>query len=610
MLRLIALILAGAWLVSGSALAQDQFDETVGEAVEQTQSEAEAPAEVVQFLRDRRPASELSDDELSQRAAQARQLAKIRGLSPQFRDELRTVSEELRAERQARMASKQEEQPPQQEAVIPEPQAGNAEPPAGNAESAPAEALKPAGASAEVAEFLADQRSPGDLSNEELGQRSRQARKLSAIQGLNGSTKRQLRDVSRALQSEQAARQKAAAQTAEPESVGKQAETAPPEPVAPETKAEKPEADKIEAVAPAPPEIEKQAREILADEKPAEELTDEGLSERLKDMRSVLQEPGLSKKEQRALRKKLQADREVLRTRIARTEPQAEAPKANPDAAPVEPVKQREHSRMDTEWPARDVLRDRRPSDGLQTGQLRRRIAVYRDAMANNQYAQDERDFWRSGYERDRRELRRRMFDQRRERADYWDVQRRQGNLDINVNIGLGRGNDMDDIWADEVDDDEIEEQLLAAPRRQVQRRYSIEDFEDEPELRELMPGVEIDTIRFGFNEAFVREEEIDNLDRIAETVEKILAARPGEVFLIEGHTDAVGSNAYNLALSRQRAQAVKEALTTYYVIPAKNLETIGYGERYLKIPTDEPEQENRRVGLRRVTPLVGELDD
>ena len=92
--------------------------------------------------------------------------------------------------------------------------------------------------------------------------------------------------------------------------------------------------------------------------------------------------------------------------------------------------------------------------------------------------------------------------------------------------------------------------------------------------------------------------------------MEKILAARPGEVFLIEGHTDAVGSAAYNLSLSRQRSQAVKEALTTYYVIPARNLETIGYGERYLKIPTDEPEQENRRVGLRRVTPLVGELED
>jgi outer membrane protein OmpA-like peptidoglycan-associated protein len=238
-------------------------------------------------------------------------------------------------------------------------------------------------------------------------------------------------------------------------------------------------------------------------------------------------------------------------------------------------------------------------------------MAVYRDAMGSDQYAQEERDLWRSGYERDRRELRRRMVDERREREAYWGEQRRGGKLEIDINVGVGQGGPPpEEIWADEVDDEEIEDQLLAAPRRQVQRRYSIEDFEEEPELREVMPGVEIDTIRFGFNEAFVREEEIGNLDRIAEAVEKILAARPGEVFLIEGHTDAVGSDAYNLKLSRQRAQAVKEALITYYVIPADNLETIGYGERYLKIPTDEPEQENRRVGLRRVTPLVGELDD
>jgi outer membrane protein OmpA-like peptidoglycan-associated protein len=67
-----------------------------------------------------------------------------------------------------------------------------------------------------------------------------------------------------------------------------------------------------------------------------------------------------------------------------------------------------------------------------------------------------------------------------------------------------------------------------------------------------------------------------------------------------------VGSDAANLALSRQRAQAVKEALTTYYVIPAENLKTAGLGERYLKIPTQQPEAENRRVSLARITALVG----
>jgi outer membrane protein OmpA-like peptidoglycan-associated protein len=115
--------------------------------------------------------------------------------------------------------------------------------------------------------------------------------------------------------------------------------------------------------------------------------------------------------------------------------------------------------------------------------------------------------------------------------------------------------------------------------------------------------------VHFGFGEGFLREEEIDKLDRIAVVLEKVLAKNPDEVFLLEGHTDAVGSTAANLALSRQRAQAVKEALTTYYVIPAGNLKTVGLGERYLKIPTLQAEAENRRVSLARITPLVGELD-
>ena len=359
-----------------------------------------------------------------------------------------------------------------------------------------------------------------------------------AIQGLDPAVKRQLRDVARQLQSERAARQQSPETLTGTEPVEVQPEAqVQTDNATNQAQTEQPEAP-VE-IAPAPPEVENKARAIIADDVSAERLSDEQLSNRLKDMRTVLEEPGLSKKEQRALRKKLKAEREVLRSRMANAEPEAEAPK--PGAEPV-PGAPREETRMDMNWQASEVLRDRRSPDALQTGQLRRRMAVYRDAMGSDQYQQEERDFWRSGYERDRRELRRRMVDERREREAYWGEQRRGGKLEIDVNIGVGQGGPPpEEIWADEVDDEEIEDQLLAAPRRQVQRRYSIEDFEEEPELREVMPGVEIDTIRFGFNEAFVREEEIDNLDRIAEAIEKILAARPGEVFLIEGHTDAVG---------------------------------------------------------------------
>ena len=84
-----------------------------------------------------------------------------------------------------------------------------------------------------------------------------------------------------------------------------------------------------------------------------------------------------------------------------------------------------------------------------------------------------------------------------------------------------------------------------------------------------------------------------------------MLEENPAETFLIEGHTDAVGSDVSNLALSDARAEGVANVLTQYYDIPPENLVTQGYGERYLKIATDGPSRENRRVAIRRITPLV-----
>jgi outer membrane protein OmpA-like peptidoglycan-associated protein len=78
---------------------------------------------------------------------------------------------------------------------------------------------------------------------------------------------------------------------------------------------------------------------------------------------------------------------------------------------------------------------------------------------------------------------------------------------------------------------------------------------------------------------------------------------------MIEGHTDAVGADAYNDRLSKARAESVKKALTSYYVIPARNLRTVGLGERFLKIPTADAEAENRRVSIARVTQLLSEQE-
>jgi len=81
----------------------------------------------------------------------------------------------------------------------------------------------------------------------------------------------------------------------------------------------------------------------------------------------------------------------------------------------------------------------------------------------------------------------------------------------------------------------------------------------------------------------------------------------PGEVFLIEGHTDAVGGANYNLALSDRRAESVALALTEYFDVPPENLVVQGYGESDLLIRTPDAERANRRAAVRRITSLLTE---
>ncbi|MFC7088954.1 OmpA family protein [Halomonas salifodinae] len=66
-----------------------------------------------------------------------------------------------------------------------------------------------------------------------------------------------------------------------------------------------------------------------------------------------------------------------------------------------------------------------------------------------------------------------------------------------------------------------------------------------------------------------------------------------------------MGSDLMNLGLSDRRAEAVALALIEYFAIPPENLIVQGYGERYLKLDTQGPSQENRRASVRRITPLT-----
>ncbi|WP_292437011.1 OmpA family protein, partial [Mesorhizobium sp.] len=159
---------------------------------------------------------------------------------------------------------------------------------------------------------------------------------------------------------------------------------------------------------------------------------------------------------------------------------------------------------------------------------------------------------------------------------------------------------------SEEVEDpDEYYTFLEQPPVERVQRLYSIDEVKRSARVRDIARRIDLDTLNFDFGSATLSDTEVQKLEGVATAMDKLLKKNPAETFLIEGHTDAVGTPDANLALSDRRAEAVAEALTNAFGVPAENLTTQGYGEEYLKVNTSSPNRENRRVAIRRITSLV-----
>lgn len=136
-------------------------------------------------------------------------------------------------------------------------------------------------------------------------------------------------------------------------------------------------------------------------------------------------------------------------------------------------------------------------------------------------------------------------------------------------------------------------------------RSFSLRQVREIPEVRKLVPEIAVRPITFQTASAAIRASEAESLAELGIAMARMIEDDPRELFLIEGHTDAVGGAAYNLALSDRRAESVALALTEYFGVPAENMVIQGYGFTDLLIPTAEAEVRNRRVAVRRITPLL-----
>jgi OmpA-OmpF porin, OOP family len=152
---------------------------------------------------------------------------------------------------------------------------------------------------------------------------------------------------------------------------------------------------------------------------------------------------------------------------------------------------------------------------------------------------------------------------------------------------------------------DLIYDTLEAPPVDRIERPYSLDEIRYSPGVRMLMPSIDLNTINFETGSWDISADQAAKLQVIADGLNRAITRNPREVFLIEGHTDAVGNDTDNLSLSDRRAESAAALLTQQFGVPAENLVSQGYGAQYLKEQTPGPSRINRRVTVRRITPLL-----
>ncbi len=104
---------------------------------------------------------------------------------------------------------------------------------------------------------------------------------------------------------------------------------------------------------------------------------------------------------------------------------------------------------------------------------------------------------------------------------------------------------------------------------------------------------VELD-VKFDFDKSVVKPESYDDIRSLADFMKQY----PQTSTVVEGHTDSIGTDAYNQGLSERRANAVRDVLVNQYGIEGSRVDTVGYGESrpVADNATDAGRAINRRV--------------
>src|ERR1700709_1823839 len=129
--------------------------------------------------------------------------------------------------------------------------------------------------------------------------------------------------------------------------------------------------------------------------------------------------------------------------------------------------------------------------------------------------------------------------------------------------------------------------------RNRKTRSLSMGEREEIAEIASTKPKIDLD-IQFDYNSADISASSLPAVQSLGKALSD--ANLKGSTFVVAGHTDAVGGEAYNQGLSERRADSIKRYLTEKFGIAGTDLVTAGYGKDKPKDPNAPMDPINRRV--------------
>jgi len=135
--------------------------------------------------------------------------------------------------------------------------------------------------------------------------------------------------------------------------------------------------------------------------------------------------------------------------------------------------------------------------------------------------------------------------------------------------------------------------QFVQKIRGRATRSLSFAEREEIADIVKDKPKIDLE-INFEYNSAEISPKSLESVQALGRALSS--PDLKGSTFVVAGHTDAAGAEAYNQELSERRADAIKRYLVDKYGINGTDLVTVGYGKSKLKDPAQPMAETNRRV--------------